>query len=39
MKMKKRLHRYDINRRRYRHGHKHSKYNKCLSQYDDAYMY
>ena len=31
MKMKNRLHRYDINRPRSRHGHKYSKYKKCLS--------
>ena len=29
--------RYDINRPRSRHGHKYSKYKKCLS--DDVYMY
>ena len=27
----KRSHRYDINRPRSRHGHKYSKYKKCLS--------
>ena len=31
MKMKKRSHRYDINGLSSRHGHKHSKYKKCLS--------
>ena len=31
MKPKNRSHRYDINRPRYRHGHKHSKYKNCLS--------
>ena len=31
MKMKDRLHRCDINRPRTRHGHKYSKYKKCLS--------
>ena len=31
MKMKNRSHRYDINRPRSRHGHKYSKYKKCLS--------
>ena len=30
MKMKKRSHRYDINRLKYRHGHKYGKYNRCL---------
>ena len=29
--MKKGSHRYDINRPRSRHGHKYSKYKKCLS--------
>ena len=29
--LKKRSHRYDINRPRSRHGHKYSKYKKCLS--------
>ena len=38
MKMKNKLQRYDINRPRYKHGHKYSKYGKCLI-YDDAYMY
>ena len=31
MKMKNRSHRCDINRPRSRHGHKYSKYKKCLS--------
>ena len=31
MKMKKRSHKYDIIRPRSRHGHKYSKYKKCLS--------
>ena len=31
MKMKNRLERYDINRPRSRHGHKYSKYKKCLN--------
>ena len=31
MKMKNRSHRYDINRPRSRHGHKYSKYKKCLN--------
>ena len=31
IKMKNRSHRYDINRPRSRHGHKYSKYKKCLS--------
>ena len=31
MKMKNRSHRYGINRHRPRHGHKYSKYKKCLS--------
>ena len=31
MKMKNRSPRYDINRSRSRHGHKYSKYKKCLS--------
>ena len=30
MKMKNKSHRYDINRPRTRHGHKYSKYRKCL---------
>ena len=30
VKMKKRSHRYDINRPRSRHGHRYSKYKKCL---------
>ena len=30
MKMKNRSHRYEINRPRSRHGHKYSKYKKCL---------
>ena len=30
MKMKNRSHRYDINRRRFRHGYKFRKYKKCL---------
>ena len=29
--MKNRSHTYDINRPRFRHGHKYSKYKKCLS--------
>ena len=36
MKLKNRLHRYDINRPRPRHGLKHAKY---MSQYNDGYMY
>ena len=31
MKMKNRSHRYDINRLNSRHGHKYSRYKKCLS--------
>ena len=31
MKMKNRSHRNEINRPRLRHGHKNSKYKKCLS--------
>ena len=31
MEMKKRSHRYDINRPTSRHGHKYSKDKKCLS--------
>ena len=31
MKMKNKSHRYDTNRRRSRHGHKYSKYTKCLT--------
>ena len=31
MKMKNRSHRHDINRPRPRHGHRKSKYRKCLS--------
>ena len=31
MKMRKRSHRYDINKPSSRHGHKYSKYKKCLS--------
>ena len=31
MKMKNRSHRYDIKRPTCRHGHKYSKYKKCLS--------
>ena len=38
VKMKKRSHRYDINRPRSRHGHRYSKYKK-VSRYDDAYIY
>ena len=30
LKIKNRLHRYDINKPRYRHGHKHTKYKICL---------
>ena len=30
MKMKNKSHRYDINRPTSRHGHKYSKYKKCL---------
>ena len=37
MKTKIRSHKYDINRPRSRHGHKHSNNKKCL--YDDACMY
>ena len=29
--MKNRSHRYNINRPRSRHGHKYSKFNKCLA--------
>ena len=29
--MKKESHRYNINRQRSRHGHKHRKYKKCLN--------
>ena len=31
MEMKNRSYRYDINRPRSRHGHKYTKYEKCLS--------
>ena len=31
MKMKNRSYRYEINRPRSRHGHRYSKYEKCLS--------
>ena len=31
MKMKNRSNRYDINRPRSRHGHRYTKYEKCLS--------
>ena len=31
MKMKNRSHRHDINTPRPRHGHRYSKYRKCLS--------
>ena len=31
MKMKKKSHKYDIISLRSRHGHKYSKYKKCLS--------
>ena len=31
LKMKNRLHRYDINRPRLRNGHKYSEYKMCLS--------
>ena len=31
MKMKNRSDRYDINRPRSRHGHKYTKYKKCLN--------
>ena len=31
MKIKNKSHRYDINRPRSRHGHKYSKYKKCLT--------
>ena len=37
MNMKNKLHRYDTNRSRSRHGHKYSKYKNCLN-YDDAYI-
>ena len=37
MKIESRSHRYNINRPRSRHGHKHSRYE--VSRYDDAYMY
>ena len=30
MKVKNRSHRYDINRPKFRHGHKHSKYKKVF---------
>ena len=30
MKIKKRSHRYDINRPRSRHGQKHTKFTKCV---------
>ena len=30
-KLKNKSHRYDINRPRSRHGHKHTKYKMCLS--------
>ena len=31
LEVKKRSHRYDINRPRLRHGHKYTKYKMCLS--------
>ena len=31
MKMKNRSNRYDINRPRSRHGHRYTRYEKCLS--------
>ena len=31
LKMKNRLHEYDINKPRRRHGHKYAKYKMCLS--------
>ena len=31
MEMINKLHRYDINRPRHRHGHKYSEYKKCLN--------
>ena len=38
--MKNRPYRYNINRPRLRHGHKYTKYTKCIvSQYSDGYMY
>ena len=39
MKMKNISHRYDINRPRSRHGHKYSKYKKCLSIMMHKYIY
>ena len=39
MKMKKRSHRYDINRLRPRHGHKYTRYDVWVSEYDNAYVY
>ena len=38
MKMKKRSHRYDINRPRSRHGHKYGKCKKCLSKMIPLYI-
>ena len=37
MEMKYKSHRFDINRRRSRRGHKYSRYK--VTQYDDADMY
>ena len=37
MKMKNRVHRYDINKPWSRHGHNYSKYK--VQHYDDVYMY
>ena len=39
MKMKNESYRYDVNRSWSRHGYKYTKYKKCLSINNDAYMY
>ena len=39
MEMKKRSHKYDINRPRSRHEHKYSEYKKCISMMMLTYMY
>ena len=39
IKMKKRSHRYGINRLRPRHGHKCTIYDVWVSEYDDVYIY
>ena len=39
MEMKKKSHKYGINRPRSRHEHKYSKYKKCISMMMLTYMY